>query len=115
MFMFGVMTICCLVWCCRNKTINTYSNTDIHLATNPSYIPNEEALEEYAYAYVRTNQRHLNIPYHDYEVIASDNDAYQVANWPSEDNQHLVSNEAYVSSANSSSDCEEYVDENLSD
>ena len=112
LLMFVINIICCLVWCNKNKTARVDSNNELHFVSNPANTP--KFLEEYANSHVSAYENCLDISGQDYEVIASDNVAYQAANRSSRDNLHLVSNEAYASSTNPRSNDQEYayVDKN---
>ena len=97
-----IVITCCVVWCRRDKTdrLNSVSDLVSHFNSNRAISQTAVALEEIADSHERANEDLLNIPDQDYEVITSDNDAYQAAIKPGRDNVHLVSNEAYATSTN---------------
>ena len=105
-----IVIICCFA-CCRNKTARVYKNSDEHIDSNPAYISNTVDLEgtSIAYSPASANENCLGILDHDYEVITSDNVAYQASNRRSRDNLHLVSNEVSASSVNPRSDNQDYT------
>ena len=111
-----IVTTCCTVWCRRDKTarLNSVSDLVSHFNSNRAISQTAVALEEIADSHERANEDLLNIPDQDYEVITSDNDAYQAASLPGRDSRHVVSNEAYAVSTNPMSEDHEYsyVDEN---
>ena len=108
-----------VVWCRRDKTarLNSVSDLVSHFNSNRANSQTAVALEETADSHEKANEDLLivfNIPDQDFEVITSDNDAYQAASLPGRDSLHVVSNESYTISANPRSEDHEYsyVDKN---
>ena len=111
-----IVITCCTLWCRNNKTdrLNNVCDLVIHFnckRANPQIVI---GLKEIADSHERANEDLHNIPDQDYEVITSDNEAYQAAIKPGRDNLHLVSNVAYAVGANPRHKDHEYmyVDEN---
>ena len=111
-----IVVICFVVWCRRDKTarLNSVSDLVSHFNSNRANSQTAVALEEIADSHERANEDFLDISDQDYEVITSDNDAYQAAIKSPRDNVQLVSNEAYAISTNPRSEDHEYayLDEN---
>ena len=109
-FVIMIVITCCVVWCRKKTTARLNSVSDL---VN-SNLANPQNAATLAVEGIADSHESLDIPDQDYEVITSDNDAYQAASRTGRCNLHLASNEVYAITTNPRSEDHEYsyVDKN---